>query len=69
MAKRNSTRSAPADLQAILGRFLDGLAVILVTQRSLEEQEIAGDEIASLRTAISMLNAVYNELDAVERAR
>ena len=67
MATRNSTRSAPADLHAILGRFSAGMAVITVACRSLDAQEIAGNEESALRTGLALLNAVYNELDEASR--
>jgi hypothetical protein len=67
MATRNSTRRFPPELIPILGRFSDALAVVTVVHRSLAGGEVAGAEESALRTALGMLSAVYNELDAAGR--
>ena len=56
------------DLSAIMAQLSDALALVSVTHRSLEAQEIAnaGHETSVLRAALASLNAVYNSLDAAD---
>jgi hypothetical protein len=48
-----------------MNEIVDALAVLVVVQRSLDYQEIAGEEEASLRQAISALKATCDALDRV----
>jgi hypothetical protein len=58
------THPVPAtDLHDILCHFSDAAAVIRVAHRSLDSQEIAGDEVSALRTGLAALDAAYCELD------
>lgn len=59
-------RRVGCNLDEVLGRFSDALALVTVVRRSLSARQsilIADEEIA-LRHAIEALQAVYNELDA-----
>ncbi len=51
------------DFAGILSRFFEAIAVVRVSQRSLDAQEIAGDEESALRTALAVLDALYPEFD------
>jgi hypothetical protein len=64
MAARNSTtRRRPADVQASLGKLLEGIVLVRVAQRSLDWQELASDEECALRSGLSLLDQAYNELE------
>jgi hypothetical protein len=56
-----------SDLDGILGRFSDALAIVTTVHRSLVAQEKAGNEEVVLRIAITVLNTIYGELDAAAR--
>jgi hypothetical protein len=61
---RPRTHPAPTtDLHDILWHFAGAIALIRVAQRSLDSQEIAGDEVSALRTGLVALDAAYCELD------
>ena len=66
-SSRASSRRKPAlpDLDALLHRLGQSIALIAVAHRSLESQESAGtgQEAAVLRAGIAALNEVYNDLD------
>ena len=51
------------DFAGMLNRFSEAIALVRVAQRSLDAQEIAGDEESVLRTALAALDAAYTEFD------
>lgn len=57
---------AGPDLDALLHRLGQSIALVAVAQRSLESQELVGtgQEAAVLEAGIAVLNEVYNDLDA-----
>jgi hypothetical protein len=64
---RGELAAAVADqLSDIMGHFMEALALVVVTQRSLESVADAqcGDETDALRVAVELLRRTYNELDA-----
>lgn len=67
-ARRKPALNIP-DLNSLLGRFCDALALMAVACRSLEARELhaTAQEALVLRAGLVRLDAVYNELDAADQ--
>jgi hypothetical protein len=53
------------DLYDTLGELGDGISLVRVALRSLEQQAIAGDEISTLRVALDILSEAHKQFNTV----
>jgi hypothetical protein len=60
--RRRAAAKAP-DLSEIMAHLADAIALIRVSQRSLNHLEIAFEEESLLRMGLAALDAVYTEVD------
>jgi hypothetical protein len=58
-------RAAPEvpDFSQIMGHLADGIAFIRVSHRSLDQLEVAFEEVSLLQMGLAALDAVYTEID------
>lgn len=68
--RRRASPKIP-DFSQIMAHLADAIALIRLSQRSLDHREIAGEEQCLLRMGLAALDAVYTEIDleAVALAR
>lgn len=70
MAISNSTSPTIEEWLVLMGRIIDGVALIAVVIRSLDEQEIGAQEQCVLRMTVGWLERVHDDFDiAVARLR
>ena len=60
--RRPAGPEAP-DLDEIMAHLADAIAFIRVSQRSLNQLDVAYDEVCFLRKRLAARNAVYTEID------
>ena len=60
--RRRASAKIP-DFSQIMAHLADAIALIRVSQRSLDHLEIAGEEQCLLRMGLAALDAVYTEID------
>ena len=60
--RRPAGPKAP-DLHDIMAHLADAIALIRVSERSLNQLDVAYDEVCFLRKGLAALDAVYTEID------
>ena len=56
------------DLSDIMAHLADAIAFVRVSQRSLNQLDVAYDEVCFLRKGLTPLDAVYTEIDTASIA-
>lgn len=63
VARRQHASAKMPDFTQVMAHLADAIALIRVSQRSLNHLEIAAEEQVLLRMGLAALDAVYTEID------
>jgi len=63
VVRRHPAGPKALDLSDIMAHLADAIAYIRVSQRSLNQLDVAYDEVCFLRKGLAALDAVYTEID------
>lgn len=63
VARRRRAPPKMPDFSEVMTHLADAIAVIRVSQRSLDHLEVAAEEQSLLRMGLAALDAVYTEID------